>query len=260
LLSAVAVSVWWLAGCWLVFCGAVLHSLWCASMLVRVRIGMTYLCWFDEEGLAVFEWLLLNRLSSHDAARRRRMNTRMIALVITMAVLGNVLSLIPIGLTRVGQVGFDFSLVTTLIVALYGGPVLGFLTGLAGGVSAGVLFGPMGQLSWLGLVGLPIGKSLTGLTAGVLFKGLRIRERMHPSPFAVPIVLLAYVPEFLFTVFFFLALVPYFFGWVSVPLVISIGIKAWMELGVMSVLVGALLGNNGFSEFMSAYFSFHRMK
>jgi len=71
---------------------------------------------------------------------------------------------------------------------------------------------------------------------------------------------LAYVPEFLFTVFFFLALVPYVFGWVSVPLVISIGIKAWMELVVMSVLVGALLGNNGFSEFMSAYFNSHRLK
>ena len=194
------------------------------------------------------------------ALQGENVNTRTIALVIMMAVLGNVLSLIPIGLTRIGQVGFDFSLVTTLVVALYGGPVLGFLTGLAGGISAGVLFGPMGQLSWLGLVGLPVGKSLTGLTAGVLFKGVRIRERVHPSPFAVPTVLLAYVPEFLFTVFFFLALVPYVFGWVSVPLVISIGIKAWMELVVMSVLVGALLGNNGFSEFMSAYFDSHGLK
>ena len=188
------------------------------------------------------------------------MNTRTIALVVVMAVLGNMLSLISIGLTRVGQVGLDFSLVTTLIVAVYGGPALGFLTGLAGGISAGVLFGPMGTLSWLGLMGLPIGKSLTGLTAGVLFKGLRIRERAHPSPFAVPVVLLSYVPEFLFTVFFFLALVPYFFGWLSVALVVSIGIKAWMELGVMSVLVGALLGNNGFSEFMSAYFNTRKLK
>lgn len=185
------------------------------------------------------------------------MNTRTIALVIVMAVLGNLLSLIPIGLTRVGQVGFDFSLVTTLIVALYGGPVLGFLTGFGGGIAAGVMFGPMGQLSWLGLVCLPIGKSLTGLTAGLLFRGLKIIKREHASPFAVPTVLMAYVPEFLFTVFFFLALIPYFFGWISVPLVVSIGIKAWMELVVMSILVGALVGNNGFSKFMLAFFNSH---
>jgi len=182
------------------------------------------------------------------------MKTKTIALVITMAVLGNLLSLVPIGLTRVGQVGFDFSLVTTLIVALYGGPVLGFLTGLAGGVAAGIMFGPMGQLSWLGLAALPIGKSLTGLAAGLLFRGLKISKRERASPFVVPTVLLAYVPEFLFTVFFFLVLIPYFFGWFSIPLVVSIGIKAWMELAVMSILIGALVGNDGFSKFMLAFF------
>lgn len=185
------------------------------------------------------------------------MNSKMITLVITMAVLGNVLSLLPIGLTRVGQVGFDFSLVTTLIIALYGGPALGFITGFAGGISAGVLFGPMGQLSWLGMIGLPIGKALTGLTAGLLFKGFHVSKSPHPSTLAIPFVLLGYVPEFLFTVFFFLALIPFFFGWLSVPLVISISIKAWMELGVMSVLIGALAGNSGFRDFISAFFDSH---
>jgi len=185
------------------------------------------------------------------------MNTRTITLVVTMSVLGNVLSLLPIGLTRVGQVGFDFSLVTTLIVALYGGPVLGLVTGFAGGISSGILFGPMGQLSWLGLVGLPIGKALTGLTGGLLFKGFHVNKGPHPSTRAIPLVLLAYVPEFLFTVFFFLALIPFFFGWMSVPLVISISIKAWMELGVMSVLIGALAGNSGFRDFMTAFFNSH---
>jgi hypothetical protein len=184
-----------------------------------------------------------------------RMRAKTVALVIVMAVLGNLLSLIPIGLTRVGQVGFDLSLVTTLVVAVYGGPVLGFLTGLLGGVGAGVMFGPLGQLSWLGLVCLPIGKSLTGLTAGLLFRGLGITKRAHASAFSVPTVLVSYVPEFLFTVFFFLSLIPYFFGWVSILLVIQIGVKAWMELAVMSLLVGALVGNSGFSKFMLAYFS-----
>jgi len=188
------------------------------------------------------------------------MNSKMIAFVIIMAVLGNVLSFIPIGLTRVGQVGFDFSLVTTFIVALYGGPLLGFLTGFAGGLAAGIQFGPMGQLSWLGLIGLPIGKALTGLTSGILFKGLNIGKRSHPSPLTSFTVLLGYVPEFLFTVVFFLALVPYFFGWMSIPLVVSIAIKAWMELVVMSLLMGALIGNHGFNSFMSTFFDSHKTK
>ena len=101
---------------------------------------------------------------------------------------------------------------------------------------------------------MPIGKSLTGLAAGLPFRGLRISKRNHASAYSVPTVLVAYVSEFLFTVFFFLALIPFFFGWVSIALVISVGIKAWMELAVMSILVGALVGNSGFSKFMFAYF------
>jgi len=182
------------------------------------------------------------------------MNSKMIALVITMAVLGNVLSFIPIGLTRVGQVGFDLSHITTFIVALYGGPLLGLITGFAGGVTAGIMFGPMGWLSWLGLIGLPLGKSLTGLTSGALFKGLHVGKKTHASSLTIPIVLLGYVPEFLFTVIFFLTLVPYFFGWLDIPLLVSIAVKAWMELAVISILMGALMGNNGFSDFMSTFF------
>lgn len=177
-----------------------------------------------------------------------------------MAALGNVLSFIPIGLSRVGQVGFDLSHVTTFIVAFYGGPLLGFVTALTGGVAAGVQFGPLGGLSWLGLIGLPLGKSLTGLTSGVLFKGLKIDRKAKPSLFTIPLVLLGYVPEFLFTVFFFLVLVPYFFGWVSMALLVSIAVKAWIEIVVMSVLMGALVGNGGFSAYMIAFFNSRKNK
>ena len=188
------------------------------------------------------------------------MNSRMIAFVITMVALGNVLSFIPIGLSRVGQVGFDLSHVTTFVVAFYGGPFLGFLTGLAGGLAAGVQFGPLGWLSWLGFIGLPVGKSLTGLAAGVLFKGLNIGGKAKSSLLTIPLVLLGYVPEFLFTVFFFLVLVPYFLGWMDIALLVSIGIKAWMEMAVMSVLMGALVGNSGFNAYMSAFFNAHKSK
>lgn len=187
------------------------------------------------------------------------MKSRTVAFVATMAALGNVLSFISIGLSRVGQVGFDLSHITTFIVAFYGGPILGFLTALAGGVVAGLQFGTFGSLSWLGLIGLPLGKSLTGLTAGVLFKGLKIDKSARPSLFTIPLVLLAYIPEFLFTVFFFLVLVPYFFAGSSIafliPLLVSIAVKAWIEMVVMSVLMGALVGNSGFSAYMAAFFN-----
>jgi len=191
------------------------------------------------------------------------MNSKTIAFVITMAALGNVLSFIPIGLSRVGQVGFDLSHVTTFVVAFYGGPYLGFITGFVGGIAAGIQFGPMGWLSWLGLIGLPVGKSLTGFASGALFRGLNINREAHSSLLTVSAVLLGYVPEVLFTVLFFLVLVPYFLGWTvdfALTILVPIVIKAWMEMAIMSVLMGALVGNNGFSAYMSAFFNSHKPK
>jgi len=182
------------------------------------------------------------------------MNSKLIAFVIMMAALGNVLSLIPIGLTRVGQVGFDLSHIATFIVAIYGGPFLGFFVGLTGGIAAGIYFGPMGWLSWLGLIGLPIGKSLTGLATGAIFRLFKINKRAHASLQTIPAVLIGFVPEFLFTAFFFLFLVPYILGWLNVPLLVSIEVKAWGEISIMSVLMAALIGNKGFSTFMLNFF------
>lgn len=191
------------------------------------------------------------------------MNSRFVAFVVIMAILGNALSFIPIGLSRVGQVGFDLSHVTTFIVAFYGGPVLGLITGFAGGIAAGVQFGPLGWLSWLGLIGLPVGKSLTGLASGTIFKGLKINAKKHASLLTPFGVLLGYVPEFLFTVLFFLALVPSVLGWsleMSYSILVPIAIKAWMEMVIMSALMGALVGNSGFSGFMSTFFNSHKKK
>lgn len=191
------------------------------------------------------------------------MNTRFVMFVVMMAILGNVLSFVPIGLTRVGQVGFDLSLIPTFIVAFYGGPILGLITGFAGGITAGIQFGPLGMLSWLGLIGLPVGKALTGFTSGIIFKGLRMNGRKNPSLLAPFGVLVGYIPEFIFTVVFFLALVPSVIGTpveVSYGILIPIAIKAWMEMVIMSVLMGALVGNSGFNGFMSTFFNSHKAK
>jgi len=184
-----------------------------------------------------------------------RSSSRLVAFLAVMAALGNVLSGLTIGLSKVGQVGIDFSHVATFVAAIYGGPLLGFLSGMLGGVAAGVYFGPLSGLSWLGLIGLPLGKSLAGLTTGFLFRAFRVREKSHVSLLTVPMVLLGYVPEAVFIVAYFMVLVPYFFGWSSVPLLISILVKAWIEIAFMSVLMGALAGNSGFASFISTFFT-----
>lgn len=188
------------------------------------------------------------------------MNSKLITFIVMMAVLGNVLSFIPIGLTRVGQVGFDLSHIATFIAAIFGGPLVGCLVGFAGGFVAGIYFGPMGWLSWLGLIGLPIGKALTGLTVGAFFKLFRIDERTHCSLLTIPAVLTGYISEFLFTVFFFLVLVPYFLGWLNLALLVSIAVKAWMEMVVMSVLMAALVGNMGFNTFVVNFLKLHKTR
>jgi len=186
------------------------------------------------------------------------MNAKQITFIVMMAALGNVLSFIPIGLTRVGQVGFDLSHIATFIAAIFGGPLVGCLVGFAGGFVAGFYFGPLGWLSWLGLIGLPIGKALTGLTTGTSYKFLKIDDRTHCSLLTIPAVLTGYIPEFLFTAFFFLVLVPYFLGWLNIALLVSIAVKAWMEMIVMSVLMAALVGNTGFSAFVVNLLRLHK--
>jgi uncharacterized membrane protein len=187
-------------------------------------------------------------------------NSRVIAFVAIMVALGNALAAFSIGLTKIGQVGLDLSHIATFIAAIYGGPFAGFLTGLLGGIVPGIYYGPMSGLSWLGLIGLPIGKSLTGLTTGALYKFFNVNQKPRPSLFTIPIVLVGFVPESLFTVVFFLNLVPYFLGWLSIPLLITILIKAWIEISVMSALMGALAGNGGFKNFMASFVTMRKVE
>ena len=180
-------------------------------------------------------------------------SSRLVAFIAIMVALGNALSAFSIGLTKIGQVGLDLSHVATFIAAIYGGPFVGFLTGLLGGIVPGIYFGPMGWLSWLGLIGLPIGKSLAGFTTGALCKFFNLDQRTRPSLFAIVFVLVGFIPECLFTVVFFLYLVPFFLGWLNIPLLISILFKAWPEIAFIGALMGALVGNDGFKSFMARF-------
>jgi len=186
-------------------------------------------------------------------------NSKGVAFIAMMGALGNVLFLISYYLGPIAQgVAFDFSLVGVFIAGLYGGPLVGFITGLFAGVLPGIYFGPLGTGSWLGLIGLPIGKSLTGLTAGLLYKGFKVNKRNRQSILTAPLVAASYVPECIFTIFYFVSLLPFFIGGGGAGILAFVLPKAWAEIIVMSFLMAALVGNQGFSNFVNNFFTYRK--
>ena len=190
------------------------------------------------------------------------LNSKQIAFIAIMSALGNVLSGISINVapilaaTSPGGAGaaLDLSHVATFIAAIFGGPVIGAIVGFLGGIYSGYSFGfTVGSLGLLSLIGLPIGKAITGLTAGLLYKGFKTNQSSRPSIFTVPIVLLSYVPESMFTVFYFLYLVLYVYGSAMAFMLPIIIPKAWIEIILMGFLMGALVGNVGFRDFVSGF-------
>ena len=185
------------------------------------------------------------------------MNTKNIAFVVMMGALGNVLFLISYYTGQIAQgVALDLSLIGVFIAGLYGGPLTGLTTGLIAGILPGIMFGPLGTGGVLGLIGLPAGKALTGLTTGLLVKGLNLQERTHRSLITIPVILLAYVPEAVFTYAYFSFLLPFFVGGVlPFAIIVTILLKATVEVSVMSIIMAALIGNKGFKDFVTAHFT-----
>lgn len=187
------------------------------------------------------------------------MNTKTIAFMAVMGALGNILFLISSYMGPITPgVALDLSLIPVFIAALFGGPVVGLLTGLFVGISPGIYFGPMGHGSWLGLIGLPIGKALTGFTSGFLYKGLNMDQKQLKSILAIPLVLISYIPEFLFTVVYFVSLLPYFIGGGGAGILVFVLPKAWVEIIFMGFLMAALVGNHGFSTFIANFFASYK--
>ncbi|MEM3550232.1 MAG: hypothetical protein QW222_02385 [Candidatus Bathyarchaeia archaeon] len=184
------------------------------------------------------------------------MDTKKITFTIMMGVLGNVLFAISF---HVGQlapgVALDFSLVAAFIAGFYGGPLIGFISGILVGILPGVMYGPMGMGSWLGLIGLPLGKGLTGLTSGFLTRVLGLGENKHSSLLSVPVTLFSYIPECIYTYAYFAYLLPIFLGSGGASVFIYYILpKAIGEVIIMSFLMAALVGNKGFNEFLEKFF------
>ncbi|MGQ9539056.1 MAG: LytS/YhcK type 5TM receptor domain-containing protein [Candidatus Bathycorpusculaceae bacterium] len=195
------------------------------------------------------------------------MNSKQIAFTTLMSALGLFLSTISLNIapffSAVGQGGaaLDLSHIATFIAAIFGGPFLGAAVGFISGIYAGYHFGyVIGVLGLLSLIGVPSGKALTGLTAGFLYKKLRINESPRASTLTIPIILMSYLPECIYTIIYFRYLVLYFYGFPMdsmIPIVIS---KAWVEITIMSILMGALAGNGSFKEFIFRFFGTAKTK
>jgi hypothetical protein len=117
------------------------------------------------------------------------------------------------------------------------------------------MFRPLESDGVLGLIGLPIGKALTGLTTGLLNRGLNLHHRSHASLITIPAIMIAFVPEAIFTYTYFAYFLPLFLAQqLGIAIIITIMIKAIVEVVIMSVIMAALNGNKGFNNFIRANF------
>jgi len=188
-----------------------------------------------------------------------RLGSRPISFIVFMAALGNVLAFLTIAPTLVQQVALDFSLLPVFIAAFYGGPFIGGVTGLLAGVVPSIWFGPLGSLGPLGIT-VAIGKFIVGVTAGLLMRAFRARERS--TLLLVPIVFLSFLPEALWIILVFAVMVP-----VMLPMAPAflhglwapILIKGLFEVGVMAFFMTALVGHEGFKRFVAGYFPVPRI-
>jgi len=190
------------------------------------------------------------------------MDAKQTAFVAMMSSMGIALSLITlnIGLISVavpgqGAAALDLSHIATFVAAIFAGPYIGAAVGFLSGIYAGYYFGYVaGGLGLLSLIGVPLGKALTGLLAGFLYKKLELGSSSRRSVWAIPITLLSYVPESIYTVIYFLYIVT-LVGTPAMSFMLPLVIpKAWIEIGVMSVILATLAGNTGFREFITRLF------
>src|SRR4030042_2851425 len=128
------------------------------------------------------------------------MDTKKLTFAIMMGALGTALFAVSYYAAPIApSLAFDFSLIGVLIAGFYGGPTVGFIAGLFAGILPGIMFGPMGTGGILGLIGLPFGKALTGMTAGFIATSTKFGVKPRSSLLAIPSTFLAYIPESLLT-------------------------------------------------------------
>jgi len=180
-----------------------------------------------------------------------------------MGAVGNVLAAVTIAPTMIQQVALDFSSLPVFIAAVFGGPLIGALTGFLAGILPSAFFGFIGgQLGMLGF-GTSVGKALSGFTAGILTKA--VKSSQNRTALLIPIVLVSFLPEALWIYGLFTLLIPLFMPNATFlsAFVVPILTKASFEVTVMSVFTSAVAGHSGFRAFMDHYVqttSFRRLQ
>jgi LytS/YehU family sensor histidine kinase len=183
-----------------------------------------------------------------------------------MGAIGNVLSgisiytsplipSIPLGVIQI-SLALDLSHLATFIGALVGGPIIGAGTGFVGGAIAAYQFG-FSQGNLITGFGLPIGKAITGVIAGLLISKFNFLKQDRNPFFFILITLIAYIPEAIYTAFLFVVVFPAVFGLpLSVVYLITtqILVKAFFEMVIMGIICGVLLSNQGFLRFTRGVF------
>jgi len=190
--------------------------------------------------------------------------SKTLTFIALMGALGNVLSFISIQLAPLipsiplGPVSFslalDLSHITTFISALFGGPIVGGMTGLIGGLVAAFEFG-FSKGNIITGFGLPAGKAMTGVAAGLVMARLRVNGNRLTMVMATVI---AYIPEALFTAFIFISLFPIFFGMppsIASAITVQILVKAFFEMIAMGLILTGMLGNQGFTGYVKGFFT-----
>jgi LytS/YehU family sensor histidine kinase len=182
------------------------------------------------------------------------MDAKRISFALMMGALGSALFAVSFYAGPIAPgIALDFSLIAAFIAGFYGGPTVGFVSGLFVGILPGIMFGPLGMGGVLGLVGLPFGKALSGLTAGLIAKGLKFGQKSRSSLIGIPSTFLAYVPEAIFTYAYFIFLLGMEGG--AATFFTFILPKALVEVTIISIIMAALIGNRGFSDFVRAHFT-----
>jgi hypothetical protein len=163
----------------------------------------------------------------------KQFKSKAIAYIAIMSALGSVLAFISMLLVPLGpNVAVDLSHIGTYLVAIPGGPILGAI--------AGALVGIIPAFRFANALLIP-GKIMTGFTVGLiafLFKRLpKYKESKVLQVMAIPISgILGYITEYLFTVWDLSAMLGY-----PDVVILTIIIKAWIEIIVISFLMMAIL-------------------
>ncbi|TFH18947.1 hypothetical protein E4H04_01790 [Candidatus Bathyarchaeota archaeon] len=191
-----------------------------------------------------------------------KLGSKSLTFIATMAALGNVLSLVSTQLTPIApniplgpvsvSLALDISHLTTFIAALFGGPIVGGVTGAVGGLVAAFEFG-FSKGNLVTGIGLPLGKAMTGLTAGWLFKRYQVDSMVKAAALTVT----AYIPEAILTLILFRYLLPVVMG-LPIGIATAIGfqiiVKACVEMVILGVLLVKITSNKGFKGYAESYF------